>query len=53
MTANKITIFQNIKETATPFHRELNFILDRIKDGASKELVKKIGQKKTNRKGTN
>lgn len=46
MTANKITIFQNIKETATPFHRDLSFILDRIKDGASKELVKKIRSEK-------
>ena len=38
----KITIFQNIKETATPFFRDVNVILDRIKNGATKELVKKI-----------
>jgi hypothetical protein len=43
---NKITIFQNIKETATPFHREVIKILERIKDGASKDLVKKIRAEK-------
>jgi len=41
MTPN-ITIFQNIKETDTPFHRTLDSILERIKHGASKELVKSI-----------
>jgi len=38
----KVTIFQNIKETDTPFHREVDVILTRIKDGASKKLVKSI-----------
>jgi hypothetical protein len=42
----KITIFQNIKETATPFFRDVNVILDRIKNGATKELVKKIRAEK-------
>ena len=37
-----ITIFKNIRETKTPFHRDVKHILDRIKDGSSKELVKKI-----------
>lgn len=37
-----ITIFQNIKETQTPFHRDVQVVLDRIKEGASKNLVKKI-----------
>ena len=37
-----ITIFKNIKETNTPFHRDVEHILDRIKDGSSKELVKRI-----------
>jgi hypothetical protein len=41
MGAN-VTIFQTIKETATPFHRDVMTILDRIKEGASKDLVKKI-----------
>ena len=37
-----VTIFQNILNTDTPFFREINIILDRIKDGASKDLVLKI-----------
>jgi len=45
MTPN-ITIFQNIKETDTPFHRPIQSILERIKDGASKELVKNIRAEK-------
>ena len=42
MTAKEITIFQNIKETSTPFFRPVDFILERIKSGASKDLVKRI-----------
>lgn len=42
----QITIFQNIKETATPFFRDVDKILDRIKEGASKDLVKKIRSEK-------
>ena len=41
MTSN-ITIFKNIKETTTPFYRDINVVLERIKEGACKELVKKI-----------
>ena len=41
-----ITIFQNIKETTTPFHRDCFTILERIKDGSSKDLVKRIRQEK-------
>ena len=41
MTQN-ITIFKNIRETATPFYREVSVVLERIQEGASKELVKKI-----------
>lgn len=39
-----VTIFQSIKDTDTPFFRDVHVILDRIKDGAgaTKELVKKI-----------
>ena len=37
-----ITIFKNIKETDTPFHRPVGHILKRIKNGATKELVKQI-----------
>ena len=39
---SKVTIFKNIKETETPFVRDITEILDRIKDGATKNLVKKI-----------
>ena len=37
-----VTIFKTIKDTDTPFYRDVNVILARIKDGATKELVKKI-----------
>ena len=37
-----ITIFKNIKETETPFHRDVQIVLARIKEGATKDLVKRI-----------
>ena len=37
-----VTIFKNIRETNTPFHKDVLFILDRIKNGTNKELIKKI-----------
>lgn len=37
-----VTIFKNIKETETPFYRDVNVVLDRIKEGATKELIKRI-----------
>jgi hypothetical protein len=37
-----VTIFKNIKETNTPFHKDILFILDRIKQGTHKDLIKKI-----------
>ena len=40
--SSNITIFKNIKETDAPFHRNVGHIITRIKDGASKELVKRI-----------
>lgn len=43
---SEITIFKNIKETATPFYRDVHTILARIKDGATKELVKSIRSEK-------
>jgi hypothetical protein len=42
LSTYQITIFQNIKETETPFFRDVRVVLERIKDGATKELVKKI-----------
>ena len=46
MTLNDITIFKNIKETSTPFHRNVDVILDRIRGGSSKGLVMKIRKEK-------
>lgn len=45
---HNVTIFQNIRDTETPFFRDVHVILERIKDGAgaTKELVKKIRQEK-------
>lgn len=39
-----VTIFKSVRDTDTPFFREVHVILDRIKDGAgaTKDLVKKI-----------
>ena len=38
MTSN-ITIFKNIKETDAPFHRDVEHIIDRIKNGTSKDRL--------------
>ena len=38
----KVTIFKNIRETSTPFYRDVMSILDRIRNGSSKDLVKEI-----------
>jgi len=43
---SKVTIFKNIKDTDTPFHRDVDLVLQRIKDGATKNLVKSIRQTK-------
>ncbi len=43
---SQVTIFQNIKETATPFFKDVDVILERIKDGKSKDLVKRIRSEK-------
>ena len=40
------TIFRNIKDTSTPFFRDLDSILERIKEGKSKELIKQIRSEK-------
>jgi hypothetical protein len=41
---SNVTIFQNIRDTDTPFFRDVHLILERIKDGAgaTKGLVQKI-----------
>ena len=40
--AINVTIFKNVKETETPFHRDIQIVLLRIKEGATKDLVKRI-----------
>lgn len=41
---HNVTIFQNIRDTDTPFFREVHLILERIREGAgaTKDLVKRI-----------
>ena len=41
-----ITIFKNIKDTTQPFHLPVNNIIERIRDGRSEELIKKIRTEK-------
>jgi len=41
-----VTIFKNIRDTDTPFFRPVHKILDRIKSGASKEIVRRIRDEK-------
>jgi hypothetical protein len=47
-----VTIFKDIKETEAPFHREVDLVLNRIKEGATKELIKKI-RKENNKQARN
>jgi hypothetical protein len=37
-----ITIFKNIHQTSAPYYRDIHVIIDRIKNGTSKELIQKI-----------
>ena len=46
MSLNQVTIFKNVRDTDTPFFRDVHIILERIKDGATKDLVKKIRAEK-------
>jgi hypothetical protein len=41
-----VTVFKNIKETSTPFYRDVNVIFERIREGKSKDLVKSIRTEK-------
>ena len=41
-----ITIFRNIKDTDQPFYKDIVYILHRIRDGASKDLIKNIRSEK-------
>ena len=46
MEQNQVTIFRNIKDTSTPFFRDIESILIRIKEGTSKDLIKQIRSEK-------
>ena len=46
----EITIFKDIKQTSQPFYRSASVVLDRIKEGASRELVKQIRDEKEKEK---
>jgi len=46
MSTQVVTIFKNIKETEAPFFRPVSQVIDRIKNGASKDLVKRIRAEK-------
>jgi hypothetical protein len=46
MSQGVVTIFRNIKDTDQPFYRDATVILERIKNGASKELVKAIREER-------
>lgn len=41
-----VTIFKDLSATNTPFYRNIDFVLDRIKVGTSKDLIKKIRSEK-------
>jgi len=42
----EITIFKDIKDTSQPFYRNVEVVLKRIEEGASKDAVKKIRSEK-------
>jgi hypothetical protein len=42
----QITIFKNINDTSTPFYRDIDVILARIRNGNSKEVVNAIRKEK-------
>ena len=38
----KITIFKDIHSTSTPFYRHIDVVLDRIRNGSSRDLIERI-----------
>jgi len=42
----EITIFKDIKDTAQPFYRDVSVIIDRIREGATQEIVRAIRSEK-------
>lgn len=45
-TTHTVTIFKDIKDTSAPFHKDVMYILDRVRNGKSKDLVKRIRTEK-------
>ena len=45
-----ITIFQNIKKIEAPFHRPLSVVLERIKNGKSKDIIQRIRSERNKEK---
>ena len=45
-----VTIFKDLYTTSTPFYKEIAFILERIKNGKSKDLVEAIRNEKNKEK---
>ena len=43
---NNVSIFKTIRDTDTPFYRDIHVILNRIREGASKEIVKRVRAEK-------
>lgn len=43
----QVTIFKNISSTQAPFFRDIDYVLNRIKTGRSKELIEKVRSKNT------
>ena len=46
----RITIFKSIKDTAVPFYRDVNVILERIKEGKCKDTIENIRKRTTKRR---
>lgn len=46
----RVTIFKSIKETSVPFYRDVGIILNRIKDGKSKDIILKVRDEKDKEK---
>lgn len=46
MNRHKVTVFRSITDTETPFHRDVDVVLNRIRTGSSKALVLKIRSEK-------
>lgn len=44
----EVTLFTNIRDINQPIYKDLGFVLDRIKNGASKELVKDVREASSN-----